>query len=372
MVVSAAGTSLPWERRDFIKEVRVGVIGCGAISPAYLRNMKTHFSSVLDVVACADLDRELAVQRAREFGVGRVCGTDELLADPEIELAVNLTQFTAHYDVSMAILKAGKHLFTEKALAQTREQGMDILQTAKSKGLLVGAAADTFLAAGPQACLRAVDAGELGKPTVANGFIGMPGHRERYINVFGGALFDMAPYYLGALIAILGPVARVSGSAQKPFETLTENEGGKTFPVGRPTTIAGVLDFAGGCVAVFTASGDVSRYHPRVEIHGVKGSLFMGDANGYTAVSRIRKNGQPECELPMGNGFAAHGRGLGIAEMAVAMRAGRAPRASGELAYHVLDIMHGLQDASQQNRHVRLESTCARPAPFDMAELSNQ
>ncbi len=116
-----------------MKKVRVGVVGCGAISPAYLRNMKTHFSAVLEVVACADLDRELAAKRATEFGVARVCSTDELLAAPDIELAVNLTPFTAHYDVSMAILKAGKHLFTEKSLAQTREEGMEILQTAKTQ-----------------------------------------------------------------------------------------------------------------------------------------------------------------------------------------------------------------------------------------------
>ncbi len=356
-----------------MKKVRVGVIGCGAISPAYVRNMKTHFAAVLDVVACADLDRELAAKRAAEFGVGRVCSTDELLAASDIELALNLTPFPAHYDISMASLKAGKHLFTEKSLAQTREEGMDILQTAKRKGLLIGAAADTFLSAGPQACLRAINGGEIGKPTVANGFIGMPGHREHYINVYGAALFDMAPYYLTALVALLGPVVRVSGSAQKPFEELTEaGAGGKTFRVNRPTTVAGVLDFAGGCVAVFTASGDVPFYYPHVEIHGDKASLFMGDANGYSAVSRMRKSDRSECELPMGDGFAALGRGLGVAEMAVAMRAGRAPRASGDLAYHVLDIMHALQDASQQNRHVRLQSTCARPAPFSMAELSGQ
>jgi predicted dehydrogenase len=354
-------------------KVRVGVIGCGAISPAYLRNMKTHFSSVLDVVACADLDRELAAKRATEFGVGRVCSTDDLLAAPDIELVLNLTPFTAHYDVSMAILKAGKHLFTEKALAQTREQGMDILQAAKSRGLLIGAAADTFLSAGPQACLRAINGDEIGKPTVADGFIGVAGHREHYLDVYGGALFDMAPYYLTVLVALLGPVVRVSGSAQKPFEELTDAKaGGKTFRVNRPTTIAGVLDFAGGCVAVFTASGDVPCYYPHVEIHGDKASLFMGDANGYNATSRMRKSDRSECELPMGDGFAAEGRGLGVAEMAVAMRAGRAPRASGDLAYHVLDIMHALQDASQQNRHVRLESTCARPAPFEMAELSDK
>jgi len=334
--------------------------------------MTTHFSSVLDVVACSDLDHELAAQRAKEFGVPRVCSTEDLLAASDIELAVSLTPFPAHYDVSMAALKAGKHLFTEKSLAQTREQGKEILQTAKSKGLLVGAAADTFLSAGPQSCLRAIDGGEIGKPTVANGFIGISGHSERYLNVFGGALFDMGPYYLTALIALLGPVVRVSGSAQKPFEELADAKGtGKPFRVNRPTTIAGVLDFAGGCVAVFTASGDVSCYQPRVEIHGDRASLFMGDANGYSAVSRMRKSDRSECELPLGDGFKAEGRALGIAEMAVAMRAGRAPRASGDLAYHVLDIMHALQDASRQNRHVRLQSTCARPAPFSMAELSD-
>jgi len=353
-----------------MKKVRVGVIGCGAICPAYLSNLTTCFSSVLDVVALADLNTESAATRAAAFGDPRVCSTTELLAAPDIELVLNLTPFATHYDVSLAILKAGKHLFSEKSLAQTRAQGAEILQTATRQGLLVGAASDTFLSAGLQACRRAIDAGELGKPTVASGSIGMAGHSERYINNYGGALFDMAPYYLTALIALLGPVLRVSASAQKPFAELSDDrQDGKVFRVDRPTSIAATLDFSGGCVATFMATVDVPCYQPRLEVHGPKATLFMGDANRYDASSRLKKRDWSECELPLGDGFAAKGRGLGVAEMAVALRAGRAPRASGALAYHVLDIMQAMLDSSLQNRHVQLESTCTRPAPFAKAEL---
>ena len=237
---------------------------------------------------------------------------------------------------------------------------------------MIGAASDCFLSAGPQACLQAIENNEIGKPTAATAFIGMKAHSERYITTFGGALFDMGPYYLTALIALLGPVVRVSGSAQKPFETLADaKQDGKIFEVDRPTTIAGILDFANGGVATFIASVDACCYHPHtIEIHGPNAILFLGDANGYRAVARIKKGNELECELSTGNGCTVEGRGLGVAEMAVALRADRAPRASGELAYHVLDIMQAMMDASQSNRHVYLKSTCARPVPFDMAELA--
>jgi predicted dehydrogenase len=351
----------------------VGVIGCGNISPAYLGNINKYFSPLLDLRACADMDLEFAKKRATEFGVPKACTVGDLLADPGIELVLNLTPFTAHYEVSMAILNAGKHLFTEKSLAVTREQGREIVDTANKKGLCVAGASDTFLCGGIQECIAAVDKGEIGTPSFASALISMPGRRERYLNVFGGAMFDMGPYYLTALVALLGPVVRVTGSAQMlvteiPYPEQSPNAG-KTFNVSRPTTISGVMDFASGSVGTMTATVDGCAYYPHVEVHGTQATLVMGDANGYAAGSMLRLKDGSTRELPTGRGFREAGRGLGVAEMAKAIRSGQKPRASGDLMYHVLDIMHAFHDASKEGKHLSIGSTCDRPAPFDYDEL---
>lgn len=351
-----------------MKKVQVGLIGCGDISPAYLQNLTTHFRSIVDVTACADLRREVAIQRASEFRIPRVCSVDELLADPQIELVMNLTNAWAHYDVNMAILRAGKHLFSEKPLAVTREEGEETLALAARQGVTIAGAADIFLGGALQTCRKLIDEGEIGFPVLANGLIIMNYRHEAGHRRGVGPMFDMGPYYLTAMVALLGPVRRVTGSTSLPFPVKPHPEGtpgfGTTFHVETPMHIAAVLDFANGTLGVVVTSGeDAEGYVPRLEFYGTKATLQANDPNMYYRPVRLRGAGGHE--VPVEHGFVDEGRALGVAEQAWAIRQGRSPRASGELMFHVLDIMTTVHQASDEGRHIMLQSTCPRPESFD-------
>jgi predicted dehydrogenase len=352
-----------------MKKVNVGVIGCGRISGQYLENLVRRFSFCLDVVACADLIPEAAQSRADEFDVPRACTVDELLAAPEIEIAVNLTVPAAHYEVSLAALEAGKHVYTEKPLAVTREQGRRLVEAAKGKGLLLGGAPDTFLGAGLQTCRKLLDDGWVGVPITASALIAMGVHSERYHKRGVGPMFDMGPYYVTALVALLGSVTRVTGSTQTPFARKSNPdprspEYGKPFTVDTPTNVSGVLDFENGCVGVVTTTCEIFGYTPRLEIYGSEGILTANDPNMFGGPVRVRRKGGEAREMPLTHGYEDRNRGLGVADMAYAIRTGRPHRANADLMYHVHDIMHAIHDASRQGVHVDLQSRVSRPPPF--------
>lgn len=353
--------------------VKVGIVGCGQISGTYLEHLTGMLSGLVKVTACSDLIPERAQERAAKFGVPRACSTEELIADPHVEIVVNLTMPADHYGVTMAALEAGKHVFSEKPLTVNRELGSKIIEAAGRRGLRVAGAPDTFLGAGLQTCRRLIDEGAIGTPITGQALLAAGHGSERYYNVFTGPMFDMGPYYLTALVSLLGPVERATGSAQTPFPEkpypADSPDRGKTFRVSRPGNISGVLDFASGCVGVITTTCEVPGYHPRLEIYGSEGVLVTNDPNAYTGTVTLQpKDGKPR-RVPVAEGFPAWGRGLGVAELAQAIRVGRSPRASGELMYHVLDIMHAVHDASKEERHLHLGSSCPRPEPFEMADL---
>ncbi len=357
-------------------KVRVGVVGCGAISPAYLRNMTGPFADLLEVRACADLVKERAAERAREFGVPRVSTVDEILRDADIEMVLNLTVPGAHFEVTMAALEAGKHVFSEKPLAVTREEGRRIVRKAAEKRLLVAGAADTFLGAGLQTCRKLIDEGAIGTVISAQAMIAMRYRSEKQHKRGLGPVFDMGPYFLTSLAALLGPAERVTGSAQTPFaeEPFPPDspDHGKTFAVETPMNVSAVLDLARGGIGVLTAVGEVPGYNPRLEFYGTEGVLVANDPNMYSGRVVLRPQGGEGRDVPLVPGFSQQGRALGVAEMAYAIRSGRKPRAGVELMFHVLDIMQAVHEASDQGRHVKLSSTCERPEPFDPAELHAQ
>jgi predicted dehydrogenase len=273
----------------------------------------------------------------------------------------------------MAALAAGKHVFSEKPLTVSREVGREIIEAGTGRGLLLAGAPDTFLGAGLQACHRLIDEGAIGTPITAQALLAAGHGSERYYDIFTGPMFDMGPYYLTAMVSLLGPVRRVTGSAQTPFAEKPHPAGspdhGKPFRVSRPGNISGVLDFEAGCVGVITTTCEVTGYHPRLEIYGTDGVLITNDPNAYTGTVTLQPgDGEPQ-PVPLPEGFSAWGRGLGVAELAQAIRAGRPPRASGDLMYHVLDIMHATHDASDEERHLTLKSGCPRPDPFDLDDL---
>jgi predicted dehydrogenase len=355
--------------------VKVGVIGCGNISPIYLKSGKRF--DILDIVACADLIMERAESRAAEFDVPRACSVEDLLADPEIQIVINLTTPGAHAEVAFAVLEAGKSVYNEKPLAVTREDGRRILDIAEEKGLLVGGAPDTFLGGGIQTCRKLIDDGWIGEPVAATAFMMGHGHEswhpdpEFYYQVGGGPMLDMGPYYLTVLVNLMGPVRRITGSTRITFpeRTITSQpKYGTKIKVEVPTHVVGVLDFANGAIGTIITTFDVwGAQLPRIEIYGTRGSLSVPDPNTFGGPVCILRAGSREwSEMPLIYGYAENSRGLGVADMAYALCSGRPHRANGNLTYHVLDIMHGIHDASREDRHVIPESTCQRPASLPL------
>jgi predicted dehydrogenase len=354
---------------------KVGVIGCGNISGIYFR--KGQELQTLDIVACADLIMERAKSSAKEYNLAKACTPEELLADPSIEIVLNLTIPKAHAEVALAAIESGKSVYNEKPLAVTREDGKRILDSASERGVLVGCAPDTFLGAGIQTCRKLIDDGWIGKPIAATAFMTCHGHEswhpdpEFYYRAGGGPMLDMGPYYLTAMINLMGPVRRVTGSTQLTFPTRTitsEPKYGTVIKVDVPTHVVGVLDFAEGAVGTIITSFDVwAADLPRIEVYGTEGSLSVPDPNTFGGEVKVfRHNTKQWDTISHTHGYPENSRGLGVADMAAALHSGRPHRASGQMAYHVLDVMHAIHDASRMGKHIELNSTCARPAAMPM------
>jgi predicted dehydrogenase len=349
---------------------KVGIVGCGNICEIYLKNSR--LLADFEVIAVSDIDRERAQSRASQFEIPKALSVAELLAEQDIEIVLNLTIPKAHAEVGLAALEAGKSVYNEKPLAIRRKDARKMLDLARAKGLRVGCAPDTFLGAGAQTCRQLIDTGAIGTPIGATAFMTCRGHESWhpdpgfYYQPGGGPMFDMGPYYLTTLVALLGQVRRVTGSARISFpeRTITsEPKFGTKIPVEVPTHIAAVIDFACGAVGSVIMSFDVWDANlPRIEIYGSEGSLSVPDPNVFGGpVNLWRHDAREWREVPLASEFADNWRGLGVADMALALRDGRPHRANGDLAYHVLDIMHAIHDASREGRHVELTSKCDRP-----------
>jgi predicted dehydrogenase len=353
-------------------KTNIGIIGCGNISSIYLQNCSLFEN--LHVAACADLDLERARVQAQKFGVPRVCTVDELLADPDIVLVVNLTTPDAHGSVGLSVLRAGKSVYNEKPLALSRQDARALLALAREKGMRVGGAPDTFLGGGYQKCRQLIDEGAIGVPVAATAFFLNHGPEHWHPNAGfyyqpgAGPMFDMGPYYLTALVSLLGPVRRVTGSARISLsERVITSKPlyGTRVAVNTPTHISGVLDFANGAIGTVITSFDVWGHAlPHIEIHGTEGSLNAPDPNIFGGEVRLRRGRDNWAAVPLSHGYVENSRGLGVADLASGLQSGRPHRASGELAYHVLDIMHAVHDASKEGRHIELTSACERPAPL--------
>ncbi len=356
-----------------MRRTGIGIIGCGDISGAYLNGLRM-FPSV-EVVACAARTLEHAQRKAAEFGVPRACSVAELLADPRVEIVVNLTVPRAHAEVARASLEAGKSVYGEKPFTTTREEAAELLALARARGLRLGCAPDTFLGAGLQTCRQLIDDGAIGDVVAATAFMLNHGHEgwhpapEFYYQPGAGPMFDMGPYYLTALISLLGPVRRLSGSARISFpqRTITsEPRRGSRIPVQVPTHVAALLEFGEGPIATLVTSFDVwSHNTPLLEIYGSEGTLSLPDPNTFGGPVALRRSDEPAFHpLPLTRPYEGNSRGIGAADMARAMAQGRPHRCSAELAYHVLDCMHAIHDSARTGRHIELVSTCERPAPL--------
>jgi predicted dehydrogenase len=347
--------------------VGVGVVGAGNISTQYLTNL-TSFPD-LDVRFVADADTERARAQARAFGVPGCGSFAALLADDGVELVVNLTPPATHAEVVLAALDAGRHAWTEKPLSITREDGAAILDRARAAGLLVGCAPDTFLGPAIQAARRLVDGGGIGRPLGALSVFQNPGPERWHPNpaflfaVGAGPVFDLGPYYLTALVQLLGPVARVTANATRSRAERRVHRGpiaGSTVPVETPTHVQALLEFSSGASAVAIFSFDSGLERTQLEVTGSDGVLEVPDPNEFVGDLRIhRLDGTVEVvAVPK----TSPTRGIGALDLARAIREGRRPRASGELGFHVLDVMASILESAERNAPIAIASS-VEPAP---------
>ena len=324
------------------------------------------------MVACSDLVLERAEDQAEAYGVPKACTPEELLVDEEVEIVLNLTVPTVHAEVSLAALEAGKHVYTEKPLAVSLEDGRRMLEVAGEGDLLIGCAPDTFLGGGLQTCREVIDEGIIGEPVAVTAFMLNHGPEDWHPNPDffyqpgAGPMFDLGPYYLSALATLMGPVRRVTASARVTFpeRTITsEPHAGTGITVNTPTHVAGVMDFESGAVGTLVTSFDVwSEHQSRIDLYGTEGTLSLPDPNTFGGpVWLWRSDENAWTEVPLTHPYTGNCRGLGLADMAQALRSGRPHRASGELGMHALDVIHAFLDSSERGEHVEVESTFERP-----------
>jgi predicted dehydrogenase len=347
----------------------IAIVGCGNISDIYLKNC---LAFGLNIVACSDLDMPRAKAKAAQYGVSAQALAD-VLTNPSVQLIINLTPPSVHSDVSCSALDAGKHVYSEKPLATNRTDGAKLLDLAKRKGLRIGCAPDTFLGAGLQTCRKLLDAGAIGEPVAAVAFFANHGmemwhpNPEFFYQPGAGPMFDLGPYYLTALVSLLGPVRRLTSSTRISFpERLITSQplAGAKIKVNTPTHVTGVLDFVAGPIATMITSFDVWAANlPRIEIYGSEGSLSVPDPNTFGGPVRV-KGAQDEewLDVPLIPGHTENSRGLGVSDMVAGIRENRPHRANGEMAFHVLDLMQSFEEASTAGQHMEIRSRCDRPA----------
>ena len=370
---------------------RIGLIGCGRISDIYLHTLAR--LPDVEVRACASLDLAESQAKAAQHGIAKAGSPTEILADPELDAILNLTIPAAHGEISLAALEAGKHVYSEKPIVTDLAEGKQLVSSARDKGLLVGCAPDTFLGGRWQTVRRLIDEGAIGRPTGVFAHVGTHGTERHhpnpdfYYKKGGGPLLDLGPYHLTAMVFCLGSIARVTGLSRRTFgERMIENgpRNGQMMPVEVDTHSLSLLEFESGVIGDMTMSFDIwDSETPRFEIYGEEGTISISDpdpvhgANVFGGEVWLRRRDtarwthQPR---PAGranwqvasclHGHTKNSRGLGLYDLALAARQGRAPRASGDLALHVFEVMDAIERASVTRTYQQIESRCDRPAPL--------
>jgi predicted dehydrogenase len=360
-----------------MKRVGVGVIGCGNISSAYLTAARKF--RILEIIALSDANPAVAEARAAEFDL-QARPVDRLLADPAVEIVLNLTVPKAHVEVGLKAIAAGKHVHSEKPLGVAVAEARKLIAAAAAKGLRVGCAPDTFLGGAHQAARKCIDEGLIGRPIGGTAFFMCPGHEswhpnpEFYYLAGGGPMLDMGPYYITDLVNLLGPVASVSGLATRiRSERSVESKprAGTRIPVEVATHVTGTLLFASGAAVSMTMSFDVPKHkHVPIEIYGEAGSLIVPDPNHFGGRVEFAAAREEWREIPVQNGYAdGNYRIIGVADLAHAIRANRPHRASGSLAFHVLEVMEAFQTSSDAGAAATIATRPERPAPLAQGEL---
>ena len=364
------------------KKIGIGIIGCGNISQAYFNGAKLF--EVLKVVSCADLKTEFAEAKALENGC-KAQTVDELLANPEVQLVINLTIPAVHAKISLAALNAGKHVHSEKPLSVSLKDGQKIMQTAEAKGLLVGCAPDTFMGGGFQTCRKLIDDGWLGKIVGGTAFMMSRGPESWHPNpaffyeTGAGPMFDMGPYYMTALVHLLGPVKRVSAITTKAFDqriATCKEQFGKLLPVEIPTHYSGSLEFHSGAVITTTISFDVYAHgHSPIELYGTEGSLKAPDPNTFGGPIQLWTPATKEWQTQaFSHRYLMNSRSIGAADLAYAILSNgkRKHRASGALALHALEVMHSFEKSSTTGKSIEIQSRPEQPEALPLGLIEGR
>ncbi|KQO12708.1 Gfo/Idh/MocA family protein [Paenibacillus sp. Leaf72] len=350
-----------------LKPVKVATIGCGAISDAYLSTMINQFR-ILEVVGCYDRNLDKTERTAEKYNI-KALTMQQILEDDSIELVVNLTASTAHYSVVKQLLEAGKHVYTEKVLALELEEAAELVRIADEKNLYLGVAPDTFLGASIQTARYVVESGMIGTITSAHCAL------SRDVSLFAelspnaikpgaGIGFDVGIYYITALLSLLGPVAEVSGIAKtlnKERQHYYMEKLDESYEIQCENLMAGTLQFASGAVGSMLFDSNsilIVPEKPTLVLYGTDGVMYMSDPNLFGGeVNVILKGNTEPMVMQQSHSFTQESRGLGVAEMAWSMRKGRANRASKEMGYHALEILHSIVKSGETKRHIALQST---------------
>jgi predicted dehydrogenase len=358
--------------------MQVGIVGAGNISATYVATLQQIFG--FRVKSVHDMSEEAAGKLASRFGLQAV-SLGEMLDDPQIGLVINLTTPVAHHAVSKAALEAGKHVYSEKPLGVTMEEAEELMALAHAGGLRLGCAPDTFLGGGHQLTRRLLDEGSIGKPVSATAMLLLPGHEHWHPNPAffyhrgGGPMLDVGPYYVTGLIALLGPVREVFGTAKitrMERTVVSEPRRGEVIRVEVPTHLTGVMEFHGGATVTIATSFDVIRHrHNQIEIYGSEGSMVTPDPNHFSGEVQVFRAGDEDwtsvpVDHPYTQGVPGYAglRGLGAAEMVDSLESGRPHRVSAELAFHALEVMTAFERSSASRKAVAIHSTCSRPEPI--------
>jgi predicted dehydrogenase len=354
----------------------VGLVGCGRISETYVRTLAG--SAAVRVLRCADLDAARARSLASLAGAD-ASTTEEVLADENVRVVLNLTPPVNHADIALSALERGKHVYGEKPLAVDRAQARRVLDEAAVRELAVGCAPDTFLGPSWQRARGLVDSGAIGEPVAVRATMLAPGPESWHPDPAffyqrgGGPLLDMGPYYVSALVSLLGPVARVSASARRTHDVRPVTGGprvGDLLQVEVATHVAALLEFESGAIATLVTSFDCRDEAHSIELWGTEGTLLLPDPNAHNGTIRRRGHDPSGPWETVRGAREVYSRGVGLVEMADALHHDARPRAGGELAYHVLDILLSILESAEARAAVEVESRCERPAPFAPEQIA--
>lgn len=369
------------------RKLGVGIIGCGNISTTYFR-LAPLFKGI-EIRAGADINMDAARTRAKEFGV-RASSVNDLLKADDIDIVVNLTIPSTHYDVSRQALDAGKHVYSEKPFVLSVKEGQDLKKRAEKKKLRVGSAPDTFLGGSHQLARHLIDTGKVGKITsgslhiMSHGMEHWHPNPDFFFQPGGGPVLDLGPYYIADLINLIGPVKRVASLATIPAKERTissQPRAGEKIPVTTPTTIFSLMEFENGASVSLHASWDVwSHGHAPIELYGEEGSLFVPDPNFFGGDVRYTARDKPVKKAPKWDhpfavpnqkhphGMVANYRTAGLSDMALAIAEGRPHRCSLDVALHAIDVMTGMLKSGESGKFVDMVTTCERPAALGVRE----